>query len=287
MNKPLVPLLTLSLAVTMLPALSLFAQAKPEAKPAESSIFKDKKLEEAVRQYVFAKRNTTQPITAADVGTLSFIKAKGAGIKDLSGLEHCKHLSSLELGDNQISDITPLKGLAMIQLLDLSGNQIRDIAPLATLSALQYIELTGNKVSDIKPLSALTNLASVYLSNNQVSDISPLLGLPRLTTLYLDHNSISTIAGINGLKRLSSLSLSKNKISDLTPLMGLSGLYYLFLEENEIRDLTPLYLMAKQDFEGEKRFSPFFNLYLKGNPLQGNSRSQLGDMKDFGVRIDK
>jgi len=287
MNKPLVPLLTLSLAVTMLAVLSLFAQAKPEAKPAESPIFKDKKLEETVRQYVFAKRNTTQPITAADVATLSVIKAQGAGITDLSGLEHCKHLASLELGDNRISDITPLKGLAMIQLLDLSRNQIRDISPLTTVSALQYVELTGNKVSDIKPLSGLTNLASVYLSDNQVSDISPLLGLPRLTTLYLDHNGISSIAGINGLQRLSSLSLSHNKITDLTPLMGLTGLYYLFLEENDINDLTPLYEMVKKDFEGEKRFSPFINLYLKGNPLKGNARSQLNSLKDFGVRIDK
>lgn len=286
MNKPLVPLLTLSLAVTVLPVLSSFAQAKPENKPAEAPIFKDKKLEEAVRQYVFAKRNTTQPITAADVATLSVIKAKGAGITDLSGLEHCKRLASLELGDNQIRDITPIKGLAMIQLLDLSNNQIHDLAPLATIPALQYIELSGNKVKDIHPLATLTNLASVYLGKNQISDISPLLHLPRLTSLYLDENEITNIGGINSLTRLSSLSLSGNKIADLKPLEGLTGLYYLFLEDNQISDLTPLYDMAKKDFEGDKRFSPFINLYVKGNPLKGNSRNELASMKDFGVRVN-
>jgi internalin A len=285
MNKLLVPLLTLSLVATMLPVRLSFAQAQPESKPAETSIFKDKKLEEAVRQYVFEKRNTTKPITAADVANLSVIKAKGAGITDLSGLEHCRKLASLELADNQIKDLTPIKGLAMIQLLDLANNQVQDISPLAGVSALQYVELTGNQVKDLKPLSTLTNLASVYLSNNQIADISPLFGLPRLTSLYLDQNQISSIAGINNLKRLSSLSLSRNQIADVSPLNGLTGLYHLFLEDNRISDLAPLYEMAKKDHDGEKRFSPFINLYLKGNPLKASARTQLSGLKDFGARV--
>src|SRR5512141_235835 len=118
MNRPLLPLIALSLVVTALPALSLFAQEKAGVKSAEVSIFKDKKLEEVVRQFVFEKRGTTKPITAADVASLSVIQAKSAGITDLSGMENCKRLASLELPGNQIKDITPLKGLAMIQLLD-------------------------------------------------------------------------------------------------------------------------------------------------------------------------
>jgi internalin A len=131
----------------------------------------------------------------------------------------------------------------------------------------------------------LTNLASVYLSNNQIADISPLFGLPRLTSLYLDQNQITSIAGINNLKRLSSLSLSRNQIADVSPLNGLTGLYHLFLEDNRISDLAPLYDMAKKDHDGEKRFAPFINLYLKGNPLKASARTQLNGLKDFGARV--
>ena len=41
--------------------------------------------------------------------------------------------------------------------------------------------------------------------------------------------------------------------------------------------------MAKKDFEGEKRFAPFLNLYLKGNPTKGSQKARL---KDYGVRLN-
>src|SRR4051794_3114545 len=43
------------------------------------SIFKDKKLEAAVRKYVFEKRDTEKPILAEDVVSLSTISATGLG----------------------------------------------------------------------------------------------------------------------------------------------------------------------------------------------------------------
>jgi len=41
--------------------------------------------------------------------------------------------------------------------------------------------------------------------------------------------------------------------------------------------------MAKKDFEGQKRFAPFLNLYLKGNSTKGSQKAQL---KEFGVRLN-
>jgi len=126
---------------------------------------------------------------------------------------------------------------------------------------------------------------SLYLSSNRIADIAPLLKLQKLWSLYLDHNQVESLKGIGALKRLSSLSLSQNKISDTTPLQDLNGLYHLFLDNNKIKDITPLFNAAKKDYEGEKRFVPFINIYVAGNPLSSASKKQLATLKDYGARV--
>jgi internalin A len=252
----------------------------------ETSIFPDKNLEAAVRKYVFEKRETTKPITEADVANLSTIHAPGAQIKDLTGLEKCRSLASLDLAKNNITNIASLKELANVQYLNLADNQVEDISPLQGMKALQYIELSNNRVKEVSPLTSLTNLTSLYLSNNKVTDISPLLNLKRLWSLYLDNNGLQSIQGIATVTNLSSLSLNKNRISDLSALEGLHGLYYLFLENNKISDTTPLIKALKKDFEGEKRFAPYINIFLAGNPLNSSSKKQVSAMKEQGVRIN-
>ena len=253
---------------------------------AEASIFPDKNLEAAVRKYVFEKRETTKPITEADVANLSTIHGPGAQIRDLTGLEKCRSLASLDLAKNNITNIASLKELANVQYLNLADNQIEDISPLSGMKALQYIELSNNRVKEVTALSSLTNLASLYLSNNRITDLSPLLNLRRLWSLYLDNNGLQNIKGIAVIANLSSLSLNKNRISDLSALEGLNGLYYLFLENNKISDAAPLAKALKKDFEGEKRFAPYINIFLAGNPLNSSSKKELSAMKEQGVRIN-
>ena len=83
-----------------------------------------------------------------------------------------------------------------------------------------------------------------------------------------------------------SLSLSKNKITDISPVAALDNLYWLFLDHNKISDLSPLANAARKDYEGEKRFSPYLNLYVAGNPLNSLSKKQLSTMKDYGTRVN-
>src|SRR6185436_6280316 len=94
----------LSLWLAVLFAASAAEDKKEEKKEgdkkeeaAEVSIFKDKNLEAGVRKYVFEKRDTTKPLTESDVSSLSTIQADGLGIKDLTGLEKCRSLASLDL----------------------------------------------------------------------------------------------------------------------------------------------------------------------------------------------
>src|SRR5215212_6372693 len=72
-------------------------------------VFRDKKLEAAVRKYVFEKRDTDKTLVESDVVNISTIDAKGAGISDLSGLEKCPNLASLDLAKNSVKDLKPIK----------------------------------------------------------------------------------------------------------------------------------------------------------------------------------
>lgn len=259
-------------------------EKKEEPKP--EPIFTDKNLEKAVRHQVFAKRHTDEPLYASDVKNVSTVNGKGLGIASLAGLEHCKSLASLELGDNRITDISPIKGLSRIQLLDLSNNEIEDISVVSTLTGLQYLEISQNKVTSLDALKPLENLSSLYASQNSITSIEPVLGLKKLSSLYLDHNDLEDISGIGALNRVGSFGLRGNRIKDLSPLKGARPGSFLFLEDNQITDLSPLIAMCKEDLESEKRFAPYVKIYLRGNPLLSDAaKAQLREMKELKLRV--
>ena len=281
---------SLMFGLAVVPA--LFAEEKKEEKKAEApkpqSVFKDKALEEGVRKFVFAKRYNKEPLVEADLIHLSTIKVTNAGIKDLSGLEKCRALASLDLAGNAITDFSAIKDLKRIQYLNLAKNKIENIAPLAGLTALQYIELSNNRVKNLKPLEGLGNMRSLYLSNNRISDFSPALKLTKLWSLYLDHNQITKLDGVVALKGLTTLSAGNNDIANLVPLKGLTRLHFLFLENNKVANLGSLVEMASADYKGPKNFAPFLRLYLKGNPVDGasDSRLQFARLMKYGVRVE-
>src|SRR5947207_6744253 len=137
MNMPLRNL-TGMLLISWLSSAPLFSAESSSDAP----VFKDKNLEKAVRKFVFEKRDNDKPISEADVANLSTIQGGAMDIADLSGLEKCLNLASLELPKNKIKDLAPLKGLGRLQFLDLADNQVEEIAPLAEVKALQYLELS-------------------------------------------------------------------------------------------------------------------------------------------------
>jgi len=250
-------------------------------------IFADKNLEAVVRQYVFEKRNNQEPLTEKDVENLSTIEGKGKGITNLSGLEHCHSLALLDLEGNNISDLAPLKDLTNIQSLNLAKNQVQDLAPLAELVKLQYLHLAENQIADLRPLEKLTNMRSLYLSKNRLEDVSVLAKMPKVWSLYLDGNQVKDLKPLSELKWLSDLDLRSNGVTDLAPLAGLSELSgHVRLEGNQITDVGVLVQMAEKDDAGDRRFAPFWNLYLGENPLSEDARNkQLPLLKELGARL--
>src|SRR5437667_11739292 len=141
MHMPFCHLTGMLLVWSLSSAPSVSAESSSDA-----PVFKDKNLEKAVRKFVFEKRDNDKPIIEADVANLSTIQGSGMDITDLSGLEKCLNLASLDVPKNKIKDLTPLKGLNKLQFLNLAENQVEEIAPLAEVKALHYLELSNNRV---------------------------------------------------------------------------------------------------------------------------------------------
>ena len=98
------------------------------------------------------------PITAAEMETLTFFRAIDANISVLTGLEYATNLTYLFLWNNAISDLTPLGGLTNLQFLDLQGNSVSDLSPVMGLTNLIFLGLRDNSVSELSPLVANTEL---------------------------------------------------------------------------------------------------------------------------------
>jgi Leucine-rich repeat (LRR) protein len=199
--------------------------------------FPDPNLEAAIREAI---GKPTGDIYPSDLAGLTSLDAQGRSIVNLTGLEHCTDLMSVNLRDNQISNISPLANLTNLSYLYLGENQISNISPIAHLINLRRLFLYSNQISDVSPLASLTSLSHLHLSDNQINDISPSISLTSLTYLALGENQISDISPLAGLTSLTRLFLISNQISDISPLAGLTSLTDLALGENQISDISPL-----------------------------------------------
>lgn len=151
----------------------------------------DPGLEAAIRAALGAP---TDPITDTDLASLSMLAASGRGIVDLTGLECCVGLDSLDLSDNHISDLGPLSGLTDLFFLGLSDNHISDLGPLSGLF-VETLYLSGNRIRDLGPLSGFY-AKTLDLSDNHISDLGPLSDVVPLYVLHLENNRISDIQAL-------------------------------------------------------------------------------------------
>jgi Leucine-rich repeat (LRR) protein len=249
-------------------------------------IFPDKALEAAIRQEVFAKRYTTDPITAEDVKSISRVVGKGKKIASLEGLQHCKAIMEIDLENNAISDLGPVRELKLLQSVNFAGNQIESIEALTDLTKLQYLELSRNKISDLEPLKSMSNMRSLYLTDNQIASLAPLAEMKKVWTLYAGKNPIKDFEAIGKLAWLESLDLHETDLKDLAFLVTLTELKRLTLAKNKIDDLANLVEMCEKDASGPRRFAPFLKLDLRDNPLSETAKTtQVAKLKEMGVRI--
>ena len=282
---------------------------------AQEVFIPDPNLASAIRKVFSLPQN--EPITQQLMQELTKLTAQRANISDLTGLEHAKNLTTLNLYGNQIKDISTLATLTNLQVLSLRSNQISDISPLAEMTQLEtlflesneimditplmkltqvkYLSLLSNQIKDISPLADMTELETLSLAFNEISDLTPLAGMTSLADLYLNDNEISDLKPLAGLTQLETLWIGANQISNLVPLRTLTQLGELYLEFNQIRIVTPLKELSQLEIlslESNqirsiallKALSNLETLYIKDNPI--SNISQIHELIAAGVEVD-
>ncbi|HPC15362.1 MAG TPA: leucine-rich repeat domain-containing protein [Candidatus Hydrogenedentes bacterium] len=121
--------------------------------------FPDKNLEKAVLQ---ALVQAAPPILDTQLRGLNALNAPYRGITDLTGIEYCTQIKSLQLQGNAISDISPLASLTKLEEIYLRGNQVVSLVPLANLRQLHFVFLEDNMIKDI---AALANNAGIDMED--------------------------------------------------------------------------------------------------------------------------
>lgn len=279
-------MLLLRSALPLRSALFCFATISVSSFVAADSLFPDPGLEAAVRAEVFEKRHNQEPLTADDVKNISRVVGRGKQIKSLEGLQHCKQIMLVDLEDNEITDLGPISELKLLQSVTLAGNKITDLAPLKGLVKMQLLDIARNQVTDLSPISPMTNLRDLWAAHNQINSLDAIKELKKIWSLDIANNKVTDLMPVKGLSWLTTLDAQHNEISSLEPLRELTELDFLMLQHNKLTDLGVLVEMCQKDTAGEKRFAPYLQLYLEGNPLSDKAKSeQFEQLKATGVRL--
>ena len=188
-------------------------------------------------------KTSSDSVSVAELASLEVLKARNAGIRDLSGLEGATSLKDLDLGFNPVADVQLLMSLPALESLNLDGTT-PDLQLLTSLASLKRLSLRNTGIDDLQPLASLVGLTELDVGDNRVADLSPLTGLQGLTVLRADRNRIADLWPLAALVGLERLELGANDLRDLHPLAGLNQLRSLHLERN---GLTALYPLARLD----------------------------------------
>jgi len=188
-------------------------------------MFQDDNLEKAIRTLI---NKPSGEIKSTDVENIKTLELKGLGIKDLTGLEHFKSLTSLELSvvptydeegnyvlkQNYVEDLSPLRNLVSLEYLDVAGNNIKDVSSLSELTNLNLLGLDNNPITDISMLGkTVKNIERLYLNNLDLTDLSVLKNAENTKILGLvgfNNYNDSNLGAIKNIKTLKQLTLDRN-----------------------------------------------------------------------------
>lgn len=198
--------------------------------------------------------------TILDLNNLTgHLSAINANIYSIEGAQYLTGLSSIHLGENNITDVSKLANLTNLTQLLLQFNFINDISDLANLENLTSLVLHNNLINDIYSLSNMTELTELRLYSNEIENILPLANLTNLTDLRLEKNQITELSALTNMIELNWLTLYDNPFTDIYPLVENQGLgfednlflhfgeSYNFLSKEAIEVYLPI--LQARDFE--------------------------------------
>ncbi|KAK8329604.1 hypothetical protein V6Z12_A11G333600 [Gossypium hirsutum] len=195
-----------------------------------------------------------------------------------------KHLSSLDLSNNNFSSIHIPKFFGLLEILTylkLSQAQFHGAIShnLGNISKLQYLDLGGNdlKSKSLQWVSGLSFLQYLDLSSadlHKANDwVQVTFKLPSLLELYLSDCGLEDVPSsisVNSSKSLVILDLFRNSLSSVPKwIFSLHGLVSIDLSDSSLEGPIP-------DYFGNISILEFFS--LSDNQLQGTISSAIGNL---------
>ena len=216
-------------------------------------------------------KKSGDPITAAEMATLTRLNAGSANISDLTGLKFATNLTYLNLYNNNLKILPAgvFEGLSKVTTLNLRRNPLTTIKTGAFngLSSLTELDLRYMQLTIIEggAFNGLDNLQTLNLYDNEITTLPTGVfeGLNNVTSLNLRSNLLKTIktGAFNGLSSLTKLDLRAMQLETIESLAfnGLDSLQTLDLYDNNLATLPT------NVFEGLNKVT---SLNLKRNPLK-------------------
>ncbi|HPO13461.1 MAG TPA: PASTA domain-containing protein [Candidatus Hydrogenedentes bacterium] len=173
--------------------------------------------------------------------------ATGLQIVDLTGLEACTALTTLNVGHNKIVDVTPIAGLTALTALELGFEN-----PFLKQQNFDPFETGTNLITDLSPLSGLINLTNLGLGGvDTITDLSVIASMPQLTDLFLAGNPIADWTDLSSrsdtLTSLFMMGACGFTDADMPVLAGLTHLTILMLVSvTGISDISALSTLSLQ-----------------------------------------
>jgi len=161
-------------------------------------------------------------------------------IMDISGLETCKNLRTLELNNTQVVNVSALRSCSNLHTLDLGDTQVADISALSSCSSLHTLDLGNTEVADVSMLGPCRNLHTLSLNSTYVVDVSALRSCSNLHTLYLHSTYVVDVSALGSCSNLHTLYLSWTQVADVSALSSCSSLYMLDLSGTQVTDVSVL-----------------------------------------------
>jgi internalin A len=218
------------------------------------------------------------PITCADLQSLTEFSGMSGGTIDLTGIEYAINLTSLSFANVPIKSLTPLRGLknlrflgSYVDVIPLPGGfdcneggfrSIEGLETLATLPALEELGLQGYSIRDLGALQDLKQLKMLNLRCNLIEDLTPITNLSQLSSLVLGGNRITNLSPLGALTNLTFLKLDRNCPKDLSPLAPLTKLHTLSISGDSFDSSNNPTYCPLADFEPLKNLKELRNLEI-------------------------
>jgi Leucine-rich repeat (LRR) protein len=159
-------------------------------------------------------------------------------IQSIDALPGCVSLRELALHNTLVADISALESCNSLETLDFSGAPLSSLVALRGAPKLRQLALHSTQVDNIEVLEDCPSLEVLDLVRSPVGDISPLREAKRLRHLALVQTAVSDIAALgDALHTLEDLNLQGSPVADISPLRHCYALKSLNLRGTDVTDV--------------------------------------------------